>query len=113
LQENQKKSFLSLSFHKYFQQGTLTEKERMITVDLLVLTLLLLIVQTLFTIYKASNLNEEVNCTEPSPSVRVLCFSQFSFSTHLSKEKALQLRFLSFELFGNKLECFYWQILSA
>jgi hypothetical protein len=67
-----------LSFHKYFQQGTLTEKERISTVNLLVLTslnLLLLIVKTLFTFYKTSNLNEEVNCTEPSPSVRVLCFS--------------------------------------
>jgi hypothetical protein len=34
---------------------------------------LLLIQQTLFTFYKTSYLNEEVNRTEPSPSVSVPC----------------------------------------
>ncbi len=50
-------------------------KGRLSTVDLLVLTSLyqmLLIMQTLFTFFnKTSYLEEEVNCTESSPSVRV------------------------------------------
>jgi hypothetical protein len=46
------------------------------TVDLLVLTSLdqlLLILETLFTFNNTSYLNEEVNCTKPSPSVGVPC----------------------------------------
>jgi hypothetical protein len=49
---------------------TLTEGE-----GLLVLTsynLLLLIFKTLFTYYKTGHLNEEVSCTDPSPSVSFL-----------------------------------------
>ncbi len=58
-------------------QVTLTEGEGSVvsTVDLLLLTSLdhpLLIIQTLFTFfYKTSYLNEKVNCTEPSPTVKV------------------------------------------
>jgi hypothetical protein len=46
------------------------------TVDLHLLTSidqLHLILKILFTFYKTSYLNEEVNCTEPSPSVKVPC----------------------------------------
>jgi hypothetical protein len=32
-----------------------------------------LILKIIFTFYKTSYLNEEVNCTEPSPSVSVPC----------------------------------------
>ncbi len=49
-------------------------KGRHSTVDLLThtsLDQLLLVAQTLFTIYKASYLNKEVNCTEPSPLISV------------------------------------------
>ncbi len=47
---------------------------RISTVDLLVLTSLnelLFKLKLNFLFYKATYLNEEVNCTEPSPSVRV------------------------------------------
>ncbi len=63
----------------YFNQGILTERGRFSTVDLLALTSLN---QLLFTLkiyivlfYKTTNLSEEMNCTEPSPSIRVPCFN--------------------------------------
>jgi hypothetical protein len=67
-----KKTFCSIN--ETMSHGNLTKGEGLIsTVDLLVLTSLgqlLLILKVLF-IYKTSYLNEEVNCTKPSPSVRV------------------------------------------
>jgi hypothetical protein len=53
-------------------------REGLSEVKLLVLTgldLLFLMSQTLFTFYKTSYLNEEVNCTVPSLSVSVPCQS--------------------------------------
>jgi len=53
---------------------------RLSTVDLLVLTSLdklLFILKYYFPFYKTSYLNEEVNCTEPSPSVSVPLLSSF------------------------------------
>ncbi len=50
---------------------------RLSTTDLLVLTSLddlLLILKTLVTFYEMSYVYEEVNCTEPSPSVRSAAF---------------------------------------
>ncbi len=56
-------------------QGRLTEGRRPSTVDLLVLTgldqLLFYIEGINYLCYQTSDLNEEVNCTEPSPSVSV------------------------------------------
>jgi hypothetical protein len=55
------------------RQGNLTEGEGSVHLASIVLTSLdrlLLIMQTLFTLYKASY-HEEVNRTEPSPSVSV------------------------------------------
>ncbi len=52
--------------------GNPYRRRRLITLDLLVLASLdqlLLILQTLFTFYKKSCLNEVVNRTEPSPSL--------------------------------------------
>jgi hypothetical protein len=49
-------------------------KGRLSAVDLLVLTSLdqlLLVLLSLFTFYKTSHLNEELNCTEPSPSASI------------------------------------------
>ncbi len=55
---------------------------RLSTVDLLVLTsldqLLFAVMIFFYLCYKTSYLNEEVNCTEPSPSVSVPC-SEFSY----------------------------------
>jgi hypothetical protein len=51
-------------------QGKLTERGRVRTVDLLVLTSLdqlIYIIKILFTFFKTSYLGEEVNCTEPRP----------------------------------------------
>ncbi len=53
-------------------------KGRISTVNLLVLISydqrLLILKKVVFVFYKSSCLNEEVNCTEPSPSVRVPWF---------------------------------------
>jgi hypothetical protein len=59
-----------------YVQGILTEGGRLSTVDLLALTSLdqLLLTQQILFFYKTSYLNEEVNCTEPSPSVSVPWF---------------------------------------
>ena len=43
--------------------------------------------------YKMNNLNEEINCTEPSPSVRVPCLHSF-----------LKVRLNILTLLNNKLE---------
>jgi hypothetical protein len=56
--------------------GKPCERERLSTVDLLVLTSiiqLLLVMSTSITFYKISYINEEVNRTEPSLSVSVPC----------------------------------------
>ncbi len=61
-------------------QGSLTKEGRLSTVDLLVLMSLdqlifkLKILLTFF--YKTSYLNEEVICTELTPSVNITCLSQ-------------------------------------
>jgi hypothetical protein len=59
----------------FLRQGTLTESEGISTVDFLVLSSsdqLILRLKILFTfVTKQVTLNEEVNCTEPSPSVSV------------------------------------------
>jgi len=55
-------------------QGKPYRKGSICTVDLLVLTSLDKLIQTetnFFFFTKTTYLNEEVNCTEPSPSVRV------------------------------------------
>ncbi len=55
-------------------KGILTERERLSTVDLLVLTSsdqLFLLAKNIFPFYRTSYLKEEVNCTEPSLSVIV------------------------------------------
>jgi hypothetical protein len=60
-----------------FYSGNPQWRGRLSTVVLLVqssLDELLLILPTLFTRYKTSYLNEEVNRTKPSPSVSVPCF---------------------------------------
>jgi hypothetical protein len=57
-----------------FTQGILTERERINTAVLLVLTSsdkLLFKRNYIFLFYKTTYSNEEVNCTEPHPSVRV------------------------------------------
>jgi hypothetical protein len=51
-------------------QGTRAESGRLSTVDLLVLTSLDQLLYYL-PFYKTNNLNEEVNCTEPSSSVSI------------------------------------------
>ncbi len=60
---------------QFLDQGSLTERGRLSTVDLLVLISSdwpVLILKTLFTFfYKTSYLNEETICTMPSPSVSV------------------------------------------
>jgi hypothetical protein len=69
-------TILDITWH-YTHQGTLTEGEGSVQLTSLVLTSLdqlFLIMQTLFTFYKMScYLNEEVNRTEPSPSVSAPC----------------------------------------
>ncbi len=58
-----------------WSQGILTEGEGSSTLDLLELTRsdqpLFMLKFYIFFIYKTTNLNEEVDCTVPSPSVRV------------------------------------------
>ena len=57
-----------------FNQGNLTEWRRLSTVDLLVSVYrpnAFDIANIIYYIYKTSYLNEEVKCTEPSPSVSV------------------------------------------
>jgi hypothetical protein len=54
------------------------------TVDLLLLIScgqLLFIVKLYFSLFKTKYLNEEVNCTQPSPSVRVPCTKLSGFVT--------------------------------
>ncbi len=56
--------------------GNTKLRGRLSTVDLLVLTSLvqhLFILKVLRTFYKTTYLNEEVNCTEPPPSVSIPC----------------------------------------
>ena len=65
--------------HCKVRQGTLTEGEGLSTVALLALTSLdefifILKIYVAF-FYKTSYLNEEVNCTEPSPSVSIPWFN--------------------------------------
>jgi hypothetical protein len=59
-------------------------------IDLLVLTssYLLLLVQKIFFLFscKTTYLNKEVNCTEPSPSVRVPCKCKYLAVNHESKK---------------------------
>jgi hypothetical protein len=63
----------------YPWQGSLTEGEGVLlyTVDLLVLTsldqLIFKLIILISFLFKASYLNEEVNCTEPSPYVSIPC----------------------------------------
>jgi len=80
-----------------FTQGTLSEGEGSGTADLQVLTSLdklifrLKIVFTFF--YKTSYLNEEVNCTEPSPSVSIPWFTASLAAVKLSSKIIARLNF--------------------
>ncbi len=70
------KFWSSIKWFSYLQPRNTDWRGRLSTVDLLVLTSLdklLLKLKTLFTSYKMSWINEEVNCTEPSPSVCIPC----------------------------------------
>jgi hypothetical protein len=70
---------------------SLTDGGRLSTVDLLVLTSLdqlLLIVDIIYLLYKTSYFNEEVNCTEPSPSVSIP-WSLICFDTYLKKNNKI------------------------
>jgi hypothetical protein len=65
----------SLKFIHCFIQGDLTTGGRLSTVDPLLLTSsdqLLFSLKIVFTFFAKSYFNEEVNCTESSPSVSVL-----------------------------------------
>jgi hypothetical protein len=46
---------------------------RLSKVDILLLDKLLFVSNIVFTFHKTSCLNKEVNCTEPSPSIRLIC----------------------------------------
>ncbi len=62
---------IAVTHREVLQKG-----KRVSTVDLLVLTRfdqLLFILKMLYTFYKTSCLNEEVNCTESSPSASIPC----------------------------------------
>ncbi len=52
---------------------TLLKGKALITIDLLVAIGLDQLLFLLYFIYKTIYLSEEVNCTDPSPSVSVLC----------------------------------------
>jgi len=52
---------------------TLLKGKALITVDLLVAIVLDQLLFLLYLINKTIYVNEEVNCTDPSPSVSVLC----------------------------------------
>ncbi len=65
-----------------FEEGSLIERERLRTVDLLILTILdqlLYKLEILFTFF-TKQVNEEVNCNEPSPSVSVPWFKKWCLS---------------------------------
>ncbi len=77
------------------QSGNPYLRGRLSTVDLLVLTnlvQLLWVQQTLFTFFcKTSYLNEEVNRTEPSPSVSVICISAWTIDIESLQNRLLKV----------------------
>ena len=52
--------------------GTLTPEEGLSTVDLL-LKVACFVKKNIFSVLKGSDLNKEVNCTDPYPPVRIPC----------------------------------------
>jgi hypothetical protein len=83
-----------------FQQGSLTERVRLSTVDLLVLASLdqffFYIENIINRFYKTIYLNQEVNCSEPSPQLVFPGFSHFETLTREKVKSALYLRMLRY-----------------
>jgi hypothetical protein len=66
-------------------QGSLTEGGRLSTVELLVPTSYDQLIFIIF--YKTSYLNEDANCTETSPSVRLPCTNRGSVATYADESR--------------------------
>jgi len=80
---------IATSVHSMLTPGKPCWRGTLSTVDLLVLTnldQLLLIMQALFIFNKTSCLNEEVKCTEISPSVSVPCSHSICFPALLQSQ---------------------------